>query len=228
MRKIILSFAIICQLNSCTNTEKSKEDKNHQHSHSHGDANHHMHQTPFEDLVKNFESPNRDAWQKPELVINFLGDIKNKTIIDIGAGTGYIEFKINEPSVKMIAADVDDRFIDYMNKRIETKNSTNITTRKAEYDVPPVSVKEADVIFMIDVYHHIENRIEYFKKVKEGLKENGSLVIVDFKKGDFDQGPPDEMKLHQSIVIKEMKDAGLNVIEQDSTSLSYQYMLKFK
>jgi SAM-dependent methyltransferase len=227
MRKIILSSIVIFQLYSCTNSENT-DHQSHKHEHSHGDANHHMHKTSFEDLVKNFESPDRDTWQKPDLVINFLGDLKNKTIIDIGAGTGYIEFKISEPSVKMIAADVDDRFIDYMSKRIENEKSINITTRKAEYDIPPVSVKEADVIFMVDVYHHIENRIEYFKKVKEGLKENGSLVIVDFKKGDFEHGPPNEMKLHQSVVIKEMNDAGLHVIEQDSTSLRYQYMLKFK
>jgi cyclopropane fatty-acyl-phospholipid synthase-like methyltransferase len=226
MRKIILSAIVIFQFTSCNQSEHGTHDSK-EHKHSHGDANHHMHKTPFEELVKNFESKERDEWQKPELVINFLGDLKNKTIIDIGAGTGYIEFKINEPSVKMIAADVDDRFIDYMNKRIESEKAINITTRKAEYDVPPVSEKEADIVFMIDVYHHIENRVGYFQLVKKGLKDNGSLVIVDFKKGDFEHGPPNEMKLHQNEVIAEMKKAGLNLVVQDTTSLEYQYLLKF-
>lgn len=227
MRKIILSSIVIFLFISC-NQSKHTEKESHEHKHTHGNANHHMHKTPFADLVKNFESKERDEWQKPELVINFLGDLKNKTIIDIGAGTGYLEFKINEPTAKIIAADVDDRFIDYMNKRIESEKATNIKTRKAEYNIPPISAKEADIVFMIDVYHHIENRVGYFKLVKKGLKENGSLIIVDFKKGDFEHGPPNEMKIHQSDIIKEMKDAGLVIVEQDSTSLNYQYMLKFK
>ena len=68
-----------------------------------------MNKTSFEDLVKNFESADRNEWQKPDEVIRFLGDLKNKTIIDIGAGTGYFEFKMNEPSAKIIAADVDEQ-----------------------------------------------------------------------------------------------------------------------
>lgn len=200
----------------------------HQEEQHHGHANHHMNKRSFEELVDHFENPARNEWQQPEKVITFLGDLKNKTVIDIGAGTAYFESKIKEPGAKLIAADVDDRFIDYMNKRIKKENLSNLTTRKAEYEKPPINTSEADVVFMVDVYHHIENRVDYFKVVKTGLKPNGHLVIVDFKKGDFEVGPPDEMKLNAWEIIKEMKDAGLNLTEADSTTLKYQYMLKFK
>ena len=187
-----------------------------------------MNKSAFEDLVKNFESPERDEWQKPQKVIGFLGDLKNKTIIDIGAGTGYFEFKINEPSAKIIAADVDDRFIKYINDRISKEKSVNISARKAEYEKPPVLEKEADIVFMVDVYHHIENRKDYFSQVKKGLKPNGEMVIIDFKKGDFEHGPPNEMKIHPQVIIEEMKLAGFNIVAQDTTTLNYQYLLKFK
>jgi len=81
---------------------------------------------------------------------------------------------------------------------------------------------------MIDVYHHIENREVYFSEVKKGLKAGGKLIIVDFKKGDFKQGPPDAMKLNASQVIEEMKSAGFKLVEKDSETLPYQYMLKFE
>jgi len=54
---------------------------------------------------------------------------------------------------------------------------------------------------MVDVYHHIDNRKDYFSLVKKGLKPNGEMVIVDFKKGDFEHGPPNEMKIQPQIVI---------------------------
>lgn len=218
----ILLFLIACEQNN----NQQVTEKNHQHEHGH--ANHHMNKTSFEDLVKNFESADRDEWQQPAVLLNFLGDLKNKTIIDIGAGTGYFEFKMNEPSAKIIAADVDDRFINYLNERINKEKTSNIIARKAEYEKPPVTEQEADIVFMVDVYHHIENRKDYFSMVKKGLKPNGEMVIVDFKKGDFEHGPPNEMKIQQQIVIDEMKLAGFNLVTQDTTTLKYQYLLKFK
>ena len=223
----ILSSLIIllgCQSNNEHNHDESKEG----HEHKHGHANHHMNKTSFEDLVKNFESADRNEWQKPDEVIRFLGDLKNKTIIDIGAGTGYFEFKMNEPSAKIIAADVDERFIKYIDERIVSEKKMNIASRKAEYEKPPVTEQEADIVFMVDVYHHIENRKDYFSMVKKGLKPNGEMVIVDFKKGDFEHGPPNEMKIEPQTVINEMKLAGFNLVAQDTTTLKYQYLLKFK
>jgi len=226
LKTIIIASSLIillgCQSNSEQNNHESKE------GHQHGHANHHMNKTSFEDLVKNFESADRNEWQKPDEVIRFLGNLKNKTIIDIGAGTGYFEFKMKEPSAKIIAADVDDRFIKYINDRITKEKSSNITARKAEYEKPPVSEKEADIVFMVDVYHHIENRNDYFSMVKKGLKPNGEMVIVDFKKGDFEQGPPNDMKIEPQIVINEMELAGFNLVTKDTTTLKYQYLLKFK
>lgn len=217
----LLFILLACQSNNKTNHQESKEGQSHEH------ANHYMNKTSFEDLVKNFESADRSEWQKPDEVIHFLGDLENKTIIDIGAGTGYFEFKINEPSAKIIAADIDDRFIKYIDDRIVSEKKINIYSRKAEYEKPPVAEHEADIIFMVDVYHHIENRKNYFSIVKKGLKENGEMIIVDFKKGDFEQGPPNDMKIDPQIVINEMKLVGFNLMTQDTTTLKYQYLLKF-
>lgn len=229
---MLKSIAVACSLSlllGCQSSGENTHDGSKEgHEHKHGHANHHMNKSSFEDLVKNFESPERDEWQKPQEVIKFLGDLKNKTVIDIGAGTGYFEFKMNEPSAKIIAADVDDRFIKYINDRITKERSVNISARKAEYEKPPVLEKEADVVFMVDVYHHIDNRKDYFSLVKKGLKPNGEMVIVDFKKGDFEHGPPNEMKIQPQIVIDEMKLAGFNLIAQDTSTLKYQYLLKFK
>jgi hypothetical protein len=63
--------------------------------------------------------------------------------------------------------------------------------------------------------------------VKRGLKPNGEMVFVDFKKGDFEDGPPNEMKIHQQDIINEMKLSGFKLVSQDTTTLKYQYLLKF-
>lgn len=231
--KFILFIPAIIFFVSCNHQENSRNNPNQNQDslnkeHHHGHANHHMNKRPFEELVAHFESPEREIWQQPEKVIAFFGDLKNKTVVDIGAGTAYFELKIKEPSAKLIATDVDERFIHYMDERIKKENLGNMVTRKAEYEKPPLEKSEADIVFMVDVYHHIENRIDYFKQVKLGLKPNGNLIIVDFKKGNFEVGPPDEMKLHPSQIINEMKEAGFSLIASDTSTLKFQYMLKFK
>lgn len=231
MKRVLIVSLSLGFLMACGDAEKmsdKKKDSVAVEERHHGHANHHMNKTDFNELAASFENPEREVWQKSAEVIKFFGDLKNKTIIDIGAGTGYFTFKIGEPSAKLIAADPDERFLDYMKQRLEKSNSKNITIRKAEYENPPVEINEADLVFMIDVYHHIENRKEYFLKVKSGLKKSGKLVIVDFKKGDFEVGPPDEMKLKQEQIISELKSTGLNLVKVDSTTLPYQYMLMFE
>lgn len=199
-----------------------------EHKHHHGEANEHMNKNKFEKLVERFENPEREKWQKPEEVIKFLGNLKGKTIVDIGAGTGYFAFRL-APLVKtVIAADVDERFLDFMRKKNEEKGFTNLILRKAEYEKPPVQEREADLVFSVNVYHHIENRKEYFAELYQKLKKGSLLIVVDFKKGDFPQGPPDNMKISENEVVKELENAGFRKVTLDTQTLPYQYMVKMK
>ena len=114
-KQIFMATALTLALVGCKeNNEKSdkkdaKMEQNHDAKHNkdhHGKhhdmdstktANDYMHQSNTEELIERFESPERDAYQKPELVLEYLGDIKDKTIMDIGAGSGYFSVKLAEP-----------------------------------------------------------------------------------------------------------------------------------
>ena len=53
----------------------------HQKEHGHDGANKHMHSSSFDDLIVRFESPERNEWQKPDEVVKYLGNLKNKTVM---------------------------------------------------------------------------------------------------------------------------------------------------
>jgi len=64
----------------------------------------------FEDAdkwAKEFDSPERDAWQKPEEVLDALHLKRTSGVADIGAGTGYFSVRIAKriPDGKIFAAD---------------------------------------------------------------------------------------------------------------------------
>ncbi|MGB8341601.1 MAG: methyltransferase [Chthoniobacterales bacterium] len=190
-------------------------------------ANQFMHQADFDQLAARFEDPARAEWQKPEKVIASLGPLEGKTVADIGAGTGYFSFPISKQAARVIAIDIDQRFLDYIAQKKQTqKIGVNIETRLTKPDSPGLKPGEADMILIVDTYHHIEGRIEYLKKLKKGLRKDGVLVIIDFKKMKTPPGPPVELRVAQEQVESELKSAGFTIVSADSEMLPYQYIIK--
>lgn len=189
-------------------------------------ANEHMHHTPVEELIKRFESPERDAYQQPEKVMQYLGNLKGKTIMDIGAGSGYFSVKLAAKGARVIAADVDDGFLDFVKKRIEKDGLKNIEVRKIPFDSPSLKGQEVDMVLIVNTYHHIDNRSEYFSKVRYGTKTAGELVIIDFFKTELPTGPAPAQKVSIDEVVAELKKAGYTKFNIDVNLLPYQYIIK--
>ena len=206
-----------------------KQDESHHGEHHKSDdsktANEHMHSSSTEDLIERFESPERDAYQKPEKVFEYLGDIKGKKIMDIGAGSGYFSVKLAEKGAIVIAADVSDEFQDVIKKRIEDNNLENIELRKIPYDSPDLADNEVDMVLIVNTYHHIENRIDYFSKVKKGLKPDGELVVIDFFKKELPVGPPVDHKIDLETVKLELEAAGYT-LDVNVDLLPYQFIIR--
>ncbi len=197
------------------------------HNHNHGHANEHMNTTSFEDLVKRFDSPERDAYQQPEKVLNYIGAVKGKKILDIGAGTGYFSFKLAAKGANVIAGDVDDRFQNYIREKIEKDNAPKVSLRKLPYDSPALTKAEVDKVLIVNTYHHIEDRVPYFSKVLKGLKDGGELLVIDFKKQDG-PGPPVKMKMSPDFITGELKKAGFKEFELNDSLLEHQYIIRAK
>lgn len=179
--------------------------------------------------VSEHEDRERNKWQKPGLVIDKLGKTQNKVIADIGAGTGYFTFPLAEVSEKVIAIDIESAFLDYIEDLkldYPRQVSESIETRLTVENDPMLKKNEVDAVLMVNVYPYLNNRIEYLEKVKEGLKENGIILIVDFKKGGIPIGPEEELKISADTVAAELRKAGFEVEEKDEKSLDYQYIIK--
>ena len=235
--KLIAKVLLILFLFSCHDnkgqeeggeTPKKVHNKDEGSHQAHGSANEYMHRSSVKDLIKRFESPERDEYQQPQKVLDNLGDIKGQTIIDIGAGSGYFSVKLAARGAKVIAADVNEEFQEFIRKRIREDQLSNIETRKIPFDAPGLSEQEVDKALIVNTYHHIENRKEYFKKVRSGTKPDGELIIIDFFKVETPVGPPVDHKISIDKVINELKMAGYSSFDIDVDLLPYQYIIKGK
>jgi len=190
-------------------------------------ANAFMNRNSFEKLVERFEGAERDAYQQPVKVMEFIGDVSGQTIMDLGAGTGYFTFLLVEAGATVIAADVDDRFINYIKKKVDSLNiSKQVELRKVPYNSPNLKPNEVDKFLIVNTYHHIDNRSAYFKKVKNGLKANGEVLIIDFFKKQQEVGPPKRYCVSAYKVVEELKAAGFTKFVVERDLLAFQYIVR--
>ena len=186
----------------------------------------------FDDIelwVRIFEDPERDKWQKPDEVVEHL-NLKNGHIIaDIGAGTGYFTrrfARVVGPDGKALGLDVEPNMVKYMKEDALKLNLQNYVARVVKPDDPELEPHSVDVVFMCNTYHHIEDRINYLKRLAESLRADSRVVIVDFYKKPLPFGPPVDHKMAKKTVLKEFKLAGYH-LKRSLKILPYQYFLEF-
>jgi len=165
----------------------------------------------FEDAeryAKSFDNPERDKWQMPDRVIDALRLDANDRVADIGAGTGYFTVRLAKAvsSGQVYAVDIEPSMLAYIKKRAAAAGLTNVATVHATSASPQLPAR-ADVVLIVDTYHHLPNRASYFSDLKKALTADGRVAIVDFRK-DSPEGPPREFRFDAEQIISEMKQAG--------------------
>ena len=187
-----------------------------------------MHQR-FEDAAKwsqVFDDPKRDAWQKPAEVVRALGLAPHAIVADLGAGTGYFAVRLARavPRGRVYAADIERDMVRFLNLRAAKENLKNMQSVLAAADRSNLPAP-VDLVLLVDTYHHIGKRADYFGAMKESLLPGGRVAIIDFTP-ESPVGPPVRHRIAQGAVIEEMGRAGYTLVQQHKF-LPYQYFLVF-
>lgn len=156
---------------------------------------------------------------KPDEIIKNLKILPGQHIADIGSGGGYFSFRFATlvgKEGKVYSIDTNKELLEFISnnaKQLERSNIITILTTEENITLPEGKI---DLIFMRNVYHHIRNRIDYVKKLKEILKSDGKLAIIEYKKRDrlFGFHRPSGHYVIPEVIIKEMVTAGYQVEEQ--------------
>jgi predicted methyltransferase len=180
-----------------------------------------------EHWAKTFDDPQRDQWQKPHEVITALKLAPDASVADIGAGTGYfaVRFAHMLPRGRVYGVDLEPDMVKYLNERAKKENLANLSAVQASSDDARLP-SAVDLVILVDVYHHIDKRADYFAKLRASLKPGGRIAVIDFKP-DAPTGPPKNARIAPDRVRTEMKNAGYT-IDSEHAFLPNQYLLIFK
>ncbi|HRK61479.1 MAG TPA: class I SAM-dependent methyltransferase [Candidatus Omnitrophota bacterium] len=180
-------------------------------------------------FIEKFDGAERDEWQKPDEVIKSFNLPDDAVVVEVGAGTGYFAVRL-APQVKngkVICYDQSAKMISYLGNRVSELGLTNVDARSTGPDGGLELEEKANLIFSVDVYHHLNDRVAYFSKIAQYLKPGGALVVID-RTEEKVEGQPTGHRVPKEKIIEEMKEAGFELATDFDFLLPVQYYLAFK
>jgi SAM-dependent methyltransferase len=174
-----------------------------------------------------FDDPKRDAWQKPHDVIAALGLAPDALVADIGSGTGYFAVRLAHrvPKGRVFGVDTEPGMVKHLAERAKREALANLVSLAGTPDDPKLPEK-VDLVLLVNVYHHIAEREDYFRRLRASLNPGGRLAIIDFRV-EAPMGPPKRERISAERVRAELGRAGYAPAEEHGF-LPNQYFLVFR
>jgi SAM-dependent methyltransferase len=174
------------------------------------------------------EGPDRDKWQKPDLIMDALHIADGSRVADIGAGAGWFTIRLARrvgPGGVVYAQDVQRQMLEAIRRRVAKEGLENVQTRLGS-DSDPNLPKGLDAVLVVDVYPEVADRVSFLRNLGAALKPNGRIGIVNYKPGQGGPGPePGEgPRVDREVVEADARAAGLQVLSREGF-LPFQYLL---
>lgn len=124
----------------------------------------------------------RDAWEKPDQVMETLGIHPGTVVADVGAGEGYFTFHFAArvgPSGKVYAEDIRDDRLRQIRSRAKKEKLAQIEVIRGETDNPRLPSARMDVVLISNAYHEMRDYDHMLQAIYAALKPSGLLAIID-------------------------------------------------
>lgn len=174
------------------------------------------------------EGPDREAWQKPDEIMDALGIADGSAVADIGAGAGWFTIRLARrvgPNGIVYATDVQRQMLEAIRRRVAREGLRNVETRLGSDSTPNLPARSLDAVLVVDVYPEVADRVTFLRNLADALKPGGRIGVVNYKPGRGGPGPaPSEgVRVESASVEDDARAGGLRVLTRQN--LPYQYLL---
>jgi len=177
--------------------------------------------------LERLNSPERYKLQNPELIWEKIEYKNPKVIIDIGAGTGYFSKPLCDKMENGIvyACDISEIMINYMDNELPKEYKDRIIpVQMLEESKIPLDRNLADVVILVNVYHELTEPHDMLNEINNLLKNNGLVLIIDWKDEDMEKGPPQNIRVNINTAMEQLKEHGFKNIKSHEV-FTYQYFI---
>jgi ubiquinone/menaquinone biosynthesis C-methylase UbiE len=174
--------------------------------------------------------PERAEEEQPDKAIALLGLPKGATVADIGAGNGYITWRLAErvgPTGKVFAVDIQSEMLEMLRRNMQQRKLKNVETVLSAYDDPKLPANAIDLVILVDVYHEFSEPQKMLRRIRESLKPDGRLVLLEYRGEDPSVPIRPEHKMTVAQVKTELEPEGYRV-DRILEDLPRQHILIFQ
>ncbi|MBX7481169.1 methyltransferase domain-containing protein [Qipengyuania sp. 6D47A] len=163
----------------------------------------------------------RDSRGEATTVMDLAEIEPGMTVADIGAGNGYYTVRLAErvgDEGRVLAQDIDSDALSRLGRRIERQRLENVSIRLGEPADPMLPENSFDRIFMVHMYHEIEQPYEFLWRMWPALREGGQVIVVDIDR------PTDQHGIDPLLLSCEFRVAGYELVAfRDAPELAGYY-----
>jgi ubiquinone/menaquinone biosynthesis C-methylase UbiE len=176
------------------------------------------------------ERGERELEEMPETALDKIGIKSGMTVADVGAGSGYMTERLAKRvgrTGKVMAVDVQPEMLALLRSRAAKAKLTNVQTVLGTESDPKLPANALDLILMVDVYHELTQPQRMLRKMRQSLKNDGRLVLLEYRKEDPHIPIRSEHKMSVEEARMELEAEGFK-LEKVLTELPRQHILVFR
>jgi SAM-dependent methyltransferase len=146
----------------------------------------------------------REREEQPEKAIAELHLKPGMMIGDVGAGTGFYSIRLAKcvaPGGVVYANDIQPGMLEKLQANAAAQQVTNIVTVLGTDSDPKLPIGRLDLVVLVDVYHEFSRPQRMLDGIRECLKPNGRLVLLEFRKED----PAVPIRPEHKMSVEEVK-----------------------
>ena len=129
----------------------------------------------------------RESEEDPEQALDAVEVKKGSTVADVGAGSGYFTVRLAArvgEAGRVFAIDLQPAMLDLLRVRLTERHVTNVTLIQGAVDDPKLPPSSIDLVLLVDVYHEFSAPQLMLQRIREALKPNGRLALLEYRKED--------------------------------------------
>jgi ubiquinone/menaquinone biosynthesis C-methylase UbiE len=176
------------------------------------------------------ERSEREMEESPDVALDALNIRRGSTVADIGAGVGYLTWRLAErvgPQGKVYANDIQAGMLKRLRENMAARHISNVETVLGAEDDPKLPADKIDLALLVDVYHEFSKPQQMLRRIRQSLTPDGRLVLLEYRKEDPDVPIRPEHKMSIAGVKAEVEPEGFR-LEQTLSVLPRQHILIFK
>ena len=176
------------------------------------------------------DRPERETEEAPELALDALGLRAGMVVADVGAGTGYMSLRMARrvgPTGKVYANDLQPEMLQKLRANTQREKLSNVETVQGTEADPKLPPNTMDLVLLVDVYHEFSQPQAMLDKIRESLKPDGRLVLLEYRKEDPKVPIRPAHKMSVAEVKTEVEAEGFK-LDQVIEKLPRQHIIIFR